>query len=217
MRFYNQNGELEAIPHIRTYGEELETMLSAFDCVLNGAKALYASSELTTGKRLYDLMLEAGVRTPEDLRAKLGEEEYQRRLWAPNFAEALDFARQVRERCAGRLVLTPAPFVAQGWSQAEYLASWETLIRTRVEELYFGPGWEYSNGCVFEFSVAWDQGLPTRDADGVLIELEPGIRRISGAVADLEAQGFDASGLRLSLSSLLTEDASTPSLAGLMA
>lgn len=217
MRFHNQNGELEAIPHVRTYGEELATMLSAFDCVLNGAKALYASSELTTGKRLYDLMLEAGVRTPKALRAKLGEEEYRRRLWTPNFSEALDFARQVRERHAGKLVLTPAPFVAQGWSQAEYLASWETLIRTRVEELFFGPGWEYSTGCVFEFSVAWDQGVPSRNADGGLISLEVGLAQISAAAAELEAHGFDVSGLRLSLSRLFAEDASATSLAHLMA
>lgn len=213
MHFYNQNGELEAIPHTRTYGEELAIMLSAFDCLLNGGKALYASSELTTGKRLYDLMREVGVWTAEDLRAKLGEEEYQRRLWAPNFAEALDFARQVRERSAGRLVLTPAPFAARGWSQPEYLALWETLIRTRIEELFFGPGWEYSTGCVFELSVALDQGLPARDADGAWIDLRTGIERVSAAAAELEALGFDVSELHLSLSRLqVKEGVSAPPL-----
>jgi hypothetical protein len=199
MRFYNQQGELAASPHSRTYGEELATLLSAFDCLLNGSKALYASSELTTGKRLYDLMLETGARTAEELRAQLGEEGYRCRLWEPNLAEALDFARQVRARHGRELVLTPAPFVALGWSQPEYLGLWETVIRTRVETLFFGSGWEYSNGCAFELCVAWDAGIPARDADGVPISRELGSERISAAAAELEGHGFDASELRASL------------------
>lgn len=199
MPFYNQDGELDANPHARTYGEELATALSAFDCFLNGRKALYASSELTTGKRLYDLMLEAGVRTEDELRETLGEQEYRRRLWEPNLGEALDFARQVQDRHPGERVLTPAPFVAQGWSQPEYLTLWETVLRTRVKELYFGPGWEYSNGCAFELAVAWNRGLPVRDAEGDLISLKAGVERISAAAAELGSRGFDITRLSLSL------------------
>lgn len=202
MRFYNQNGELDAASHPRTYGEESASVLSALDCFLDGRKALYASSELTTGRRLFQLMKEAGVHTPEELRSRIGEAGYRRRLWDPNLAEALDFAQQVRDLAGGGLVLTPAPFLAPGWSQEEYLALWETVIRTRVEALYFGPDWEYSHGCTFEFSVAWDQGLPTFDATGVPMSRGAGIARIAAAVTDLESQGFEVPGLHLSLARL---------------
>lgn len=196
MRFYNQAGELDAIRHERTYAEELATALSAFDCVLDGEKALYASSELTTGKRLYDLMREVGVRDVESLKRKIGEEAYRLRLWEPNFAEALDFARQVRALSGGELVVTPAPLVVRGWTQPEYLSLWETAIRTRIKKLFFGPGWQYSNGCAFEFSVAWDAGLPACDAEGRPLDLEAGAALIAAAAAELESGGFDASGLR---------------------
>jgi len=202
MRFYNQAGELNPNRRDRTYGEELATALSAFDCVLNGEKALYASSELTTGKRLYDLMREAGVRDVAALKVVLGEDGFQRRLWDPNFAEALDLTRQVRERSGGELVLTPAPLVIRGWTQPEYLTLWETVIRTRIKKLFFGDGWEYSNGCAFEFSVAWDAGLPVCDAEGHALSIEEGAARITRAALELEAEGFDASGLRAALERL---------------
>lgn len=202
MRFYNPNGELDATSRLRTYGEEVASALSAFDCALNGRKAMYASSELTTGRRLFQLMREAGVKTAQELRVQLGEEEYRRRLWDPNLAEALDFARQVGDLAGGAPVLTPAPFIAPGWTQEEYLALWETVIRTRVAELYFGPDWEYSHGCAFEFSVAWEEGLPTRDAAGRPLSRAVGMALISAAVTDLESQGFDVPGLHLSLARL---------------
>jgi hypothetical protein len=202
MRFYNQNGELDGTSHPRTYGDEIASALSAFDCSLNGRKALYASSELTTGRRLFELMKEVGVLTPEELRTRIGDAEYRRRLWDPNLAEALDFARQVRDLTGRDLVLTPGPFIAPGWNQEEYLALWETVIRTRIEALYFGPDWEYSNGCAFEFSVARDQGLPTFDATGAPMSREAGTARIAAAAADLASQGFEVPGLHLSLARL---------------
>lgn len=202
MRFYNSNGDLDATPRTRTYAEELASALSSMDCLLNGEKAIYASSELTTGKRLYALMREAGVRDRGELRRVLGDAEWRRRLWDPNFAEALAFARQVRERSGGALVLTPAPYLSSGWSQPEYLALWETVVRTRISHLVFGRDWQYSNGCAFELAVALDAGLGTFDEDGAPISLEEGRALISAAAAEIEAEGFDAAELRLCLSRL---------------
>ena len=36
----------------RLYREEIEISFSSMDCILNGEKAVYASTELTTGLRL---------------------------------------------------------------------------------------------------------------------------------------------------------------------
>ena len=117
--------------------------------------------------------------------------------------EANAFARELRERLPGRpLVVTPAPFLAPGWSQAEYLALWESLIRTRFRAVYFSRDWEYSTGCTFELAVARDAGLPTYDAAGRALDLDGAIGLISRSARDLEAEGFDVSGLRLNLKRL---------------
>lgn len=201
--FYNPHGELDATPHQRTYREEAEMARLALDCVLNGEKAVYASSELTTGPRLYRLAREHGVRDVRALREVLGEMGWRGLLWDPNVEEANAFARELRERLPGRpLVVTPAPFLAPGWSQEEYLALWESLIRTRFRAVYFSQDWELSTGCTFELAVARDAGLPTYDAAGRALDLDEAIGLISRSARDLEAEGFDVSGLRLNLKRL---------------
>lgn len=202
MRFLNRDGELDGHVHTRTYTQEVVIALSAFDSILNGEKAVYHSSELTTGKRLHALFREYGVRERRELKAKMGEESFRRQVWDPNVAEANAFARELHHRLGGELVITPAPFVSPGWTQPEYLAFWETVIRTRCKAVYFSEDWEYSSGCAFELAVAADAGLPTFRADGQELSLEEGRSRIAAAVAELEAEGLDVEPLREALARL---------------
>jgi len=200
MRFYNRGGELDGRTFERSYGTEAAMVLSAVDCALNGRKAAYGSSELTTGRRFWDLAFEHRVSTTDELRRALGGEAFDRLLFSPNVEAANEFARTL-EAELGRLVITPAPFVAPDWSQPEYLAFWETLIRTRIEVAHFNRGWNYSNGCTFELAVAVDAGLPTFDADGEL-PLSRGISEVRTAVAEIEAAGLEPGGLREGLERL---------------
>lgn len=202
MRFLNRDGELDARVHARTYAQEVEIALSAFDSILNEERAIYHSSELTTGKRLNALFRAHGVRERRELKAKMGEEAFRRQVWDPNVAEANAFARELHHRLGGEIVITPAPFASPGWTQAEYLAFWETVIRTRCKAVYFSEEWEYSSGCVFEFAVALDAGLPTFQADGRTLSVEEGRARIAAAIAELEAEGLDVEPLREALARL---------------
>ena len=195
MSFLNRGGELNGRVHARTYVQEVESALSAFDSILNGEKAVYGSSELTTGLRLNALFREHGVRSRRELKAKIGEADFQRLVWDPNVAEANAFARDLHHRLGGEIAITPAPFVSPGWTQAEYLAFWETVIRTRCKAVYFSADWEYSSGCAFELGVAIDAGLPTFTADGAPLSREDGIRRIAAAEAVLAAEGLDVAPL----------------------
>src|SRR5262245_5513042 len=112
MRFYDASGELDSRPFTRTYGCEAAMVLSAMDCLLNGAKALYGSSPLTTGRHLFELLARHGVKRSADLRARLGEAEYKHLVFEPAAAAADDFARELRRRSGGALVVTPGPFIA---------------------------------------------------------------------------------------------------------
>lgn len=207
MRFLNHDGELDDRVHARTYAQEVVIALSAFDSILNGEKAVYHSSELTTGKRLHALFREHGVRERRELKAKMGEEAFRRQVWDPNVAEANAFARELHHRLGGEIVITPAPFVSPGWTQAEYLAFWETVIRTRCMAIYFSEDWEYSSGCAFEFAVALDAGLPTFHADGRELSREEGRARIAAATAELEAEGLEVALLRDVMARLAAEGA----------
>ncbi len=187
----------------RRYAEEADMGLSAIDCVLNGEKGVYASCELTTGRRVHGVLREIGARRSIDLRPRLGEQEYTTRIWNPNVAEATAFARRLHHTLGGnQLVITPAPFMAPGWSQDEFLSFWETLIRTRVKAVYFNDGWEFSTGCTFEFLVAWGVRLPTFDASGTPIDLATAMARLERAMTALHEDGLDADELRRNLAAM---------------
>lgn len=179
----------------RHYREEVEMGFSAIDCVLCGERAIYASTELTTGTRLYDALRQTGTKTAADLRKVLGG-DWTRRVWDPNVSAALDFAKAVRRAQDDRtLVITPAPFTAPGWSQPEYLAFWETLLRTRIKAAWFNSNWQFSNGCTFEFAVALDTGIPTSDHEGQPLDVDTAAHLITDAINHLKSDGFDTSSL----------------------
>lgn len=203
MPFHLDDPELDRRSYSRTFRQEVDIALSAVDCVLNGEKAAYASSDLTTGRRFYDLLRETRARDGGDLRQALGEEGYRTRLFGPNSDAAIAFARRLRQQLgAGTLVVSPAPFSAPGWSQTEYLAFFEKMLRTRVNAAFFNDGWQFSSGCTFELAVAIDAGIPTFDSGLRPLELSRGIALIEGALRELEAAAVEPVGLRRHLALL---------------
>ena len=184
----------------RHYREEVDMVFSGMDCILNGERAIYASTELTSGLRLYTALREYKLKTSVELKERKGKEWFTAHIWNPNVESAAAFAREVRGIVRDHtMVLTPAPFTAPGWSQPEYLAFWEQLVRTRIKATWFNRNWQFSNGCTFEFAVSVDAGVPTLDHAGKVLEPHHGIQLIESAIGTLEAEGFDTTKLRENL------------------
>jgi hypothetical protein len=195
--------ELAALRFERGYDEEVAISLSALDCVLLGRKGIYASSELTSGRRAQRLQREHNVPNVTALRDALGAEDYDALLWSPNVEAAVAFANRLRGQLGdAELVISPAPFAAPDWPQEAYLKFWESVIRTRVKSVYFNEGWEYSTGCVFEFAVAAEAGLPTLDSATRPLSGDQTIERVSRAIHEMEASGLDTRAIKSSLDRL---------------
>lgn len=190
----------------RQYSDEVAMVFSALDCALHRGHVIYASSELTTGMRLYDLLRKYNFRTSDELKEKLGKPWYKAHIWDPNERAAIEFAEAVRSTLRDdTIVITPAPFSASGWNQSEFLYLWEQLLRTRVKSVRFNANWQFSNGCAFEFAVADDAGLPTFDHRNDPLPRHTGIELIGAAIRWLNGHGFDSSKLRENLERLLTK------------
>ena len=171
-------------------------VFSGIDCVLNDEKAIYCSSELTSGARLYDALRDNQVKTPAELKEKLGKPWWSENIFGRNVKLGKEFAQCVRESLNDKtMVITPGPFLAPDWSQPEYLFFWETLLRTRIKSAWFARNWQFSNGCTFEFAVACDADVPTFDRDGKPLEPDKGLQLIESAIRQLDADGFDTSPL----------------------
>ena len=187
----------------RHYRDEVEMVFSGIDCILHGGEVIYCSSELTSGYTLRKALLDRKLKTSAELKQQMGNDWFAKNIWDKNVKAAIDFAEAVRAKSANKtLVITPAPFSAPGWSQHEYLAFWETLLRTRVRSSWFNRNWQYSNGCVFEFVVAQDAGLPTFDREGEILAPETGIMLVKNAIQQMEEEGFDTKSLRENLARL---------------
>jgi len=192
----------------RHHHEEVEMVFSGIDCVLNGERAIYCSSELTTGLRLYTAMREYKVKSVSELKEKMGGSWYTANIWDANVKSSNEFALSVR-RASGEkeIVITPAPFSAPGWNQSEYLSFWETLLRTRIKSAWFNLNWQYSNGCTVEFAVALHAELPTFDHKGDVLDRRKGIELIQAAVDELEKDEYDVPKLRENLNKVHSVDA----------
>jgi hypothetical protein len=185
----------------RHYREESKIVLSAMDCVLNGERAIYCSSELTSGFRFYECLREHGLSTTSELKER--KPEVRNSVLQTNIRSACEFANSVRAGLRDKtMVITPAPFSAPEWSQPEYLGFWEFLIRTRIKAVWFNRFWEFSNGCSFEFAVAFDAGVPTLDHLGKPLGRDEAINSLEGAIARLNSEGFDTGKLQENLQRL---------------
>ncbi len=184
----------------RSWKEEAEMLLSLLSCIVLDREAVYASSEFTTGKRFYDLCREYRVGTSEDLKRRLGN-QYLDKLLTPNKDEGIRFARTLRE--SGKvIVLTPNPFHAdplnlkRNWSQNEYLDFWNLVISRKCNSVYFNEGWQFSNGCTFEYLAGLKAGVQLFDHRGEPLQLPAAVEMIATAIEALEREGFSVPKLR---------------------
>jgi hypothetical protein len=172
--------------------DEIEMTMSAFDCVLPDDAGIYCSSDITTGKRFYDLLAENGVRSSDALKIKLGAEKFKQvntELIQANVARGAAFAEKLRER--GLInVVTPGPYFARNFDQHHYLYLWEWFIMKKIYEGRFNHAWEYSNGCTLEFAIASRKGIPCLDHHGSPLSLADAIDKVEAAITELEGKGF---------------------------
>lgn len=180
--------------------EAISEVISAFQCTAPEDGCMYLSSEITTGKRFYDLLRRHGVRSKEELKQKLGSDFSQtwRGLMDENLAQGHAFFDHIHA-LGYRNLINPGPFFAMGWEQEHYLYLWEWIIVNKCCETRFNSGWSYSNGCTLEYAIGLRKGIPRRHPDGRSLEAAKAIVQIEAALADLDASGIDAPTLRLNL------------------
>jgi hypothetical protein len=170
-------------------------ILSMADCFVQGRKAVYCSSELTTGIRLYTACLNNSTTDRYQLTDKLGKEWLRDNVFVLNEREANEFASHI-QRKLNRTTISPACLFVPEWGQHDYLSFWETLIKTRICEVWFNENWQYSNGCTFEFSAALACGLPIFDHNGTPLVKEQGLELIGKAIEYLNVRGIKTEKLR---------------------
>jgi len=175
--------------------EEVEVLFSLLDCVIPQREAVYASSEVFTGKRFYDLCLDNEARTADELQKKLGD-QYRTVLLRKNTEKGLDFATRLRD-LGHKTVLMPAAFNAgplklgQNWSGKQYKDFWSLVVAKKCHIVYMNEGWQFSEACVFDYLSGVKAGKRVLDHVGNPLILESARKMLATAVARLEEFGFE--------------------------
>lgn len=185
--------------------DEINMSMSAFDCMLPDDAGIYCSSDITTGKRFYyEVLKKYDVRSDQELKAKLGDDEFKRvqtQLIQANVARGSEFAERLRAR--GLInVVTPGPYFARGFDQQHYLYLWELFIIKKVYEVRFNTDWEYSNGCTLEYAIATRKGIPRLDHEGNALHQKDAVAKVEFAINGLRKEEFVVTQLENNLSKL---------------
>jgi len=181
--------------------DEIEMVLTAFDCVMGDDSAIYCSSELTTGRRFYDLLKKHQVRSKDELKLRLDPDEYKQKmdtLMQENVERGVQFTENIRQR-GGTNLINPGPFKAKDFDQQHYLRLWELVIDKKVYKAQFNENWEYSNGCALEYAISTRKGIPRLDHLGNHLDLQTATAKLQHAIAELKRDGFKVDALEETL------------------
>lgn len=166
--------------------EEVAKIAEVFASVVEGRAALYVSSPLTTGQRFIDWLGSTSAPDPHDMAYP---EAFRRAVFEPNRESARAFVARLREECA-EVVIDPTGLPdLEGWTQRDYRSLWGEVISRYVRLVVFRDGWEYSDGCTYEFFVAARHGVRMVRENLSPITEEEGLELVRAAVDGRLATG----------------------------
>jgi len=147
----------------KIFSSDRDRMLQAVKCVVAANSAVYISGPITTGKNFVRWYLTEGMSFPKDSPEYAAA--FRTNVLEINELEILDLAKRIRsiDKVA---VIEPASLYIPEWSQVDYINYWIEIIENFVEKIILVDGWQFSLGCVKEFSFATARNYQIYSHDG---------------------------------------------------
>jgi len=165
-------------------------LLEILASVIDGRTAVYLSAPITSGKRLSDWQAQRNENL--DTSHLAYRDEHRREVIEPNRAHAQSLAQELRRVWPKVLIDPTAVTDLPGWTQDDYRHLWARVIERYVDTIVFTDGWQYSNGCGYEFLTAQRSGARTLAEDQRPLTPEEGEQLIRAAISELRAQAFSS-------------------------
>ena len=175
-------------PPVTTHEREVEALLNILASVIVGRSAVYVSAPITSGRRLAQWL---GSRNVEfDPSHPESYAEFQREVLEPNCEHAQDIISDLRKRFPNVVIDPTALKDIDGWTQDDYRYLWAKVIEQYATTVVFIDGWQYSNGCSYEFLVSYqsasDQCPLVLNENLKPLTLEQGLILIKAAINELK-------------------------------
>ena len=164
---------------MNTNKEDIDKLIQLSSAILNSKKATYISTPISSGKLFNNFFSSV-----KDL--GISEEEYKERHYKEIICVNHNNAEILRQKLLSEnpdvVVINPGGIFYKSWKQEDYLEFWKDFITKFVNKIIFVDEWQYSNGCVFEYSLAVDLKIPCYDANKNKIDYEQGIKLIEQVI-----------------------------------
>lgn len=126
----------------------------------DSGEAVYISTPITTGPRLLAWLRQSnGGATPLGSREAVKSEVVK-----DNIAAVAPLRQRIQERLPDSRIIDPTAFDHAGWSQTDYHRFWVEVLRQFVDRVVVADGWQYSTGCLYEFTSAVGMSIPILDS-----------------------------------------------------
>ena len=174
-------------------------MAQAISCVVNPQSAIYISGPITTGRNFIDWYLHHGILLRSDKISYFSRLKLD--VIQKNEAAILTLAGAVRNR-TNDYVIQPASLLVPEWEQQDYIAFWLSVIDQFSKELILVDGWQYSIGCVTEYTFAKRKDLCIRTQGGVILGVQEGAELVMNAINEVTELAKDDAVLKKLVSGL---------------
>lgn len=183
----------DVFPPQTSRSAEIDAHIELLRGVFANRNAVYVSAPITSGRRFLEWYSTLrGLRNSnEDY-----QNEHFRQVVAPNRSAATVLVKRVRDINSGPVIDPTAVHHIEGWTQGDYRTAWARVIEEFVRTVVFANGWEFSNGCSYEFLIAVKTGVEAVDEALRPIDLPTGMSLISRAASELSSRGLAVEFLR---------------------
>jgi len=170
----------------------IDSIIELFNSLITGEENAYVSVPITTGHRFLGWYRQDGCKL--DPASPAYKEAHKRRVIESNKEEAKKKIAGLRQRCqpAYPVLIDPSAFDWPEWTQDDYRYFWGKVIERYVKTVIFLDGWQYSNGCAFEFLMSMLTGTETLNERLAVIDPQAGLDLISGAIKELSDSSVPA-------------------------
>lgn len=157
-------------------------------------KVIYASSPITSGKRMYDAFNDHECVSLQELKA-LDENIFKEDVMGPNLQAGAEFGDRLREIDEVGLVIAPGVFFGKGWTQQHYMSLWKQVIKRYADVICLNENYQYSNGCLEELLLGCVFGKELRDHEYNIIKPKGELPKIEKAIEWIDGSGADVTNL----------------------
>jgi hypothetical protein len=182
----------KGFPPVTTREGEIDELLNILGSVIVERSGVYVSVPITSGRRYGEWLnsrnLEADLSHPETY------QEFQREVLKPNFEHAQTIVKKLRELFPKALIDPTALKDIESWTQDDYRYLWGKVIEQHAGTVVFIDGWQYSNGCSYEFLVSYQSSnhhCPlVLDENLKPLTLEKGLMLMRAAIIEMREAGL---------------------------